>query len=75
MITGNTLARPVLHASVTIGGKEAEVEYAGAAPQLVSGVLQVNVRIPDDAPQGDDVPVVLTVGDHRSRDGVTIAIR
>ena len=71
MITGNTLARPVLHASVTIGGKEAEVEYAGAAPQLISGVLQVNVRIPDDAPRGDDVPVVLTVGDHRSRDGVT----
>ena len=40
----------------------AEVQYAGSAPGAVSGALQVNVVVPDDAPSGSAVPVVLTVG-------------
>ena len=38
------------------------VAYAGAAPGLVAGVLQVNVKIPDNAPTGDAVPVTLSIG-------------
>lgn len=37
-------------------------DYAGLAPQLV-GVYQINVRIPDDAPKGDRVPLWMQVGD------------
>jgi uncharacterized protein (TIGR03437 family) len=75
-VTGTSqFPRPLLPVSVTIGGKNAEVQFAGAAPVMVAGVLQVNVRIPDDAPQGAAVAVVLTVGAQHSQDGVTIAIR
>ena len=46
MITYETLRKPVLPVSVIIGGQRAEVLYAGSAPGLVAGVLQVNARVP-----------------------------
>jgi uncharacterized protein (TIGR03437 family) len=53
---------PVQQVSVTIGGVPAQVQYAGSAPGLISGVLKVSVVVPDDAPSGSAIPVVLTVG-------------
>ena len=44
-----TLPRPVLPVSVKINGQDipaTDVFYAGSAPGLVAGALQVNVRIP-----------------------------
>jgi len=38
--------------TVTGGQKNVPVEFAGAAPNLVLGVNQVNIRIPDDMPSG-----------------------
>jgi uncharacterized protein (TIGR03437 family) len=67
--------RPVLPVRVTIGGKDATVLYAGGAPGLVSGLVQVNVRVPADVAAGDAVPVVLQVGERASAAGVTVAIR
>ncbi len=55
------LARSVLPVRVEIAGREASVEYAGSAPELVYGVTQVNVRIPENAPSGQ-VRVTLFVG-------------
>ncbi len=49
--------------------------YAGAAPGLIAGILQVNVRIPAGAPVGPAVEVGLEVGDVRSPAGVTLVIR
>ena len=69
------LPRPLLPVSVTIGGKRAVVEYAGAAPGFVSGVLQVNARVPADVTPGPNVPVVITVGSQSSQDGVTMAVK
>ena len=66
---------PALPVRVTVGGRPAEIQYAGAAPHAVAGLLQVNFRVPADAPTGDAVPLVLTVGDARSPDGVTMAVR
>lgn len=37
-------------------------DYAGLAPTLV-GVYQLNVRIPDDAPRGDRVPLWIRAGE------------
>jgi uncharacterized protein (TIGR03437 family) len=82
-ITGNisSYARPadypapVLPVQVLVGGKPAPVVFAGEAAHSVAGLMQVNFRIPDDAPVGDDVPLVLIVGSARSADGVTMAIR
>ncbi|MBM3956698.1 MAG: SBBP repeat-containing protein [Gemmatimonadetes bacterium] len=72
------LPRPRLPVSVTIGGAAVpagNVLYAGAAPGLVAGVLQVNVRIPATAPSGNAVPVTVTVGTATSQVGVTLAVR
>jgi uncharacterized protein (TIGR03437 family) len=66
---------PALPVRVTVGGRPAEIQYAGAAPHAVAGLLQVNFRVPADAPTGDAVPLVLMVGGARSPEGVTMAVR
>ncbi len=66
---------PRLPVSAKIGGLNAEVLYAGAAPGLIAGVLQVNLRIPADAPVGPAVEIVVTVGNVSSPAGVTLVIR
>ena len=74
-IAGDVLSKPLLHVSVQIGGLSAEVQYAGAAPALVAGVLQVNCVVPPNSPSGSIVPIVITVGQASSQPGVTLAIR
>jgi uncharacterized protein (TIGR03437 family) len=66
---------PRLPVRVTVGGQPAEIVYAGDAPNAVAGLFQVNFRVPKNAPLGDAVPLVLSIGDFRSPDGVTMAIR
>ena len=61
-ITGAVLPTPLLRVSVQIGGLDAKALYAGAAPGLIAGVIQVNALIPPGAPSGSAVPIVLTVG-------------
>jgi uncharacterized protein (TIGR03437 family) len=65
---------PVLRVSVTIGGQSAIVQSAGTAAGTIAGYLQLQVVVPDGLPSGD-APVVLTIGDNSSRDGVTVAIQ
>jgi uncharacterized protein (TIGR03437 family) len=70
-----TPPRPRLPLAVTIGGRPAEVLYAGGAPGLVAGVIQVNARVPADLAASGEVPVVLQVGGAASQPGVTLAVR
>lgn len=58
------------------GYKELDIPYAGAAPGLISGVLQVNIRVPEDRALSDNryFFVLLQVGDHYS-EGVTLRVR
>jgi uncharacterized protein (TIGR03437 family) len=58
---GSGLKKPLLTVTATIGGVSANVLYAGSAPGIVSGVMQVNLLIPANAPTGA-VPVVVNVG-------------
>ncbi|MDP2998259.1 MAG: hypothetical protein Q8N47_12290 [Bryobacterales bacterium] len=74
-ITGTLLRKPTAPVSVMIGGQTAEVLYAGAAPGIVSGVMQVNARVPANIAGGDSVPIVLKVGNSPSPSGVTMAVR
>lgn len=45
--------------TVTIGGKDAPVDYAGLSPQSI-GLYQINVRIPADIPSGAQ-PIVVNM--------------
>ena len=73
-ITGLPLARPLLAVSVLVDGQNAELLYAGSAPGQVSGVLQVNFRIPTLGRPGA-VGLLLKVGRFTSQTGVTMAVR
>jgi endo-1,4-beta-xylanase len=63
-----------LPVSATIGGIGAGVLYAGPAPGLVNGVLQVNVAVPVGLAVGPQA-VVISVGVVASQDGITVAVR
>ena len=55
------------------GAASATVEYAGNAPFFVAGAVQVNARIPLDAPVGE-ASIYLVVGNFSSPPGLVIAI-
>jgi uncharacterized protein (TIGR03437 family) len=46
VITGDTLSTPLLPVLAYIDGQPATVLYAGSAPGLVAGVLQINLQLP-----------------------------
>ena len=58
-----------------IGGLPATVMYAGAAPSIVAGLMQVNAVVPQTVSAGSSVPVVVTVGTASSQERVTLAIK
>ncbi len=61
--------------SLTIGGKPADILYAGPAPQRVWGTLQVNAIVPASVGSGTQ-PIVLTIGQYNnSQQQVTVAVR
>ncbi len=74
LLPSTVLPKPVLPVTVRIGGATANVEYAGAAPYSVSGLLQINARVPLAIEPGDYVPVILTVGGQSSLPAVTVAV-
>lgn len=67
-------AVPALAVTAQIGGQPAEVLYAGAAPGMVSGVVQVNLRVPAGVSPGA-APVMLQVGPSATQQGLTVAVR
>jgi uncharacterized protein (TIGR03437 family) len=67
------LAITLAQATVTIGNVDAPVNFAGLSPGFV-GLYQVNLQVPPNAPSGDAVPVVLTIGGVKSNTA-TIAIQ
>jgi endo-1,4-beta-xylanase len=68
------LPKPAAQVSVQIGGKDAQVQYAGTASGLTNALLQVNVVIPAGLSPGPQ-PVVLQVGGVASSASVTVAVR
>ena len=74
-VTGyENLPQPVLPVTVAVGGQTAEVLYAGAAPGIVAGVMQINVRIPAGTQSGA-AQVSLAVGSQFSAQAVTVAVQ
>jgi uncharacterized protein (TIGR03437 family) len=67
------LTPTVLTTTATIGGQPAVVTYSGLAPGFV-GLYQVNVTVPANAPSGNAIPLVLSIGGVASN-AATLAIQ
>ena len=62
--------------TVQIGGTTlaaADILYAGLTPGSISGLYQLNVTIPADAPAGD-IPVTVKIGSATTQAGTTIPV-
>jgi uncharacterized protein (TIGR03437 family) len=64
---------PLLAIGVTINGQPAFCTYAGEAPGLVAGMMQLNVQIPSNAPSGN-LPITVSIGGNTSQNGVTVSV-
>ena len=64
------IALPV---SVAVAGKAAQVSYQGSAPGLVSGVSQINFKIPEGLSPGA-ATVVVSAGEFTFPTSATIAV-
>jgi uncharacterized protein (TIGR03437 family) len=64
---------PLLPVTVTIAGRNAQLQYFGAAENM-AGVIQINAYIPADCPSGN-VPVAFAVGLYASPENVTVAVQ
>ena len=73
-VVGTTL--PISKAVVTahVGGQAATVAYAGGAPGFVSGVMQINVKIPAVGASAKNA-VTITVGGVTSQTGIFVATK
>jgi uncharacterized protein (TIGR03437 family) len=65
---------PVQPVQVWIGGQPALYTYAGEAPGMVAGVMQLNVQIPSNAPSGA-LSIQVSVGGNVSQSGITVAVQ
>ena len=73
-LAGPTLAKPLAEVKVLIGGEDVEILYAGAAPGLVAGVIQVNARVPESPTASTNVAVRLQIGATISTGETTIFV-
>lgn len=66
-------SQPRLTIGVLIAGLPAQVSFAGSAPGIVSGVMQIQARVPEDTPTGAH-SISLLAGSFSSPGGVTVAV-
>jgi uncharacterized protein (TIGR03437 family) len=75
-IAGSAQAHPLSSSvTVTVGGVNAQVLYAGNAPGLIWGMAQLNLVIPTSVANGDTVPLVIGIGGTTSQTTTTIAVK
>lgn len=73
-VAPSDLRHPLLPVTVSLGGQSAEVLYSGSAGNQISGLFQVNVRVPASLMPGDSLPVTIGI-DGSSQAGVTMAVQ
>jgi len=76
-VTGSTLPflTEAAAVTVTIGGIDARVTYAGGVPGAVAGLTQINAEVPAGVASGSGVPVMVKIGGFASSPNVTLAVR
>ncbi|MGA3073465.1 MAG: hypothetical protein ABSG56_07220 [Bryobacteraceae bacterium] len=75
IVSATNLPLSVAPVAVTIGGQAATVNYQGAAPGLVAGVMQINAQVPPSVTPGTAVPVTIGVGGTAGLNTVTMAVK
>jgi uncharacterized protein (TIGR03437 family) len=60
--------------TATINGVNAPVQFAGAAPGLVTGVVQVNIQVPAGV-TGSGLPLSVTINGSVTASGPTVAVQ
>lgn len=61
--------------TVRVGATDAQVLYAGPAPSLVYGMLQINSVVPVNTTPGDKVSLFVRLGETWSQGGITISVK
>jgi uncharacterized protein (TIGR03437 family) len=74
MVNASVFPHTTAMVTATIEGVAAQVLYAGAAPQALSGLLQVNVVVPAGVRSGE-VPIQIKIGAASSSAGVTVFVQ
>jgi len=74
-VIGGPLRRLTQTVTVTIGGINADVKYAGAAPGAVAGLTQINVEVPAALAPALALPVIVKIGNYTSTGSVTVAVK
>ena len=74
-VNGATLTAPAAAVQVRIDKLPTKILYAGTAPGLINGVLQVNFKLPVELLGGPAVSVQLIVGELASPPGITLAVQ
>ena len=74
-VIGGELRHLVQMPTVTIGGVNAPVKFAGAAPGSIAGLTQINAEVPAGIAPAVAAPVVVTIGDWKSTPNVGVAIK
>jgi uncharacterized protein (TIGR03437 family) len=65
---------PLLPVGVLINGQPATWTYAGEAPNLAAGLMQLNVQIPLNAQSGP-LSIIVSIGGNISQNGVTVSVQ
>ncbi len=73
-VTGAPPPLPRLPVTVSIGATDAEILFAGAAPGLVAGVLQINARVPAGV-TSTPAEVKVTIGAASTVNAVTVSVK
>ena len=71
----NDLATTRLPVTASISGVPAKVLYAGTAPGQIAGLVQINVKVPEETAPSLTAPVFLEVGGVSTPPGVTVSIQ
>jgi uncharacterized protein (TIGR03437 family) len=71
---GATLYKIPGNVSATINGVPATVQFAGAAPGEVTGVIQVNILVPTGI-SGSALPIAITINGATTPTGPTVAVQ
>lgn len=74
-VVGDQLTKPQLAVRVFLGDLQLETSYVGSTPGQVTGMLQVNAKVPYTAPVGDAIPLTVYVGIYPAQSGVTVSVR